>query len=344
MHFIRGKTSIDLGDTLIENIFIDDFMPSADGTYVKVYLLGYKYACNPGQYANFTNENIARTLGILLSDVIKAWDYWEERRIIKKHYLSGDKSGDFTVEFLNLKQLYIDNFCNPEVKLHSERDRGYSPSDLTEAMQDQKIREMFHAIQQLMCRPLNPGESLQCLEWLYDLKMPHDIILEAFKYSIENRGVKSVKYVNAIINNWYDNNINSLEKLEAMLEATDKRYSLYNMIFKAMGITRNPSKKEKEIMDKWFDEYRMPVEVIVKACDTAFMRIPNPTLNYIDGIITDWHKNNLTSVEDVESNIKNERPSRRRGSKNKFHNFDQPMLKYTKEQLDEILFKKKPSI
>jgi len=339
MHFILGKTSIDLGDTPIENIFIDDFMPSADGTYVKVYLLGYKYATHPEQYANFSNANIARTLNILLSDVIKAWDYWEKREIVKKHYLSGDKSGDFAIEFLNLKQLYIDNFCNPEIKTGSSRE-SYTPSDLTEAMKDKQINEMFHTIQQLMCRPLNPTESLQCLEWLYDLKMPQDIIIEAFKYSIEKRGVKSIKYVNAIINNWYDSGINSMEKLQEMLEVTDKRYSLYGKILKTMGLSRNPSKKEKEIMDKWFDEYKMPVDMIIKACDTAYMRITNPTLNYIDGIVSDWYKNEMKSVKDVQAEVLEHR-SKLKGKKNKFHNFDQPMLKYTKEQLDQILFKKK---
>ncbi len=36
------KTEKDLGYTIIENIFINDFMPSADGAFVKVYLMGLK--------------------------------------------------------------------------------------------------------------------------------------------------------------------------------------------------------------------------------------------------------------------------------------------------------------
>src|SRR5690554_2611525 len=109
MQFIKGKTSIDIEDILVENIFLDAFMPSADGNFVKVYLLGYKYACSPDPNAGITNENLARTLGLLPSDVIKAWDYWEDRGIIKKHYSKDDKQ-EFSVEFLSLKQLYIDNY------------------------------------------------------------------------------------------------------------------------------------------------------------------------------------------------------------------------------------------
>ena len=41
MYFILQEMQIELGDTPIENIFINDYMPSADGTYVKVKPMGY---------------------------------------------------------------------------------------------------------------------------------------------------------------------------------------------------------------------------------------------------------------------------------------------------------------
>ncbi|MDU2112007.1 MAG: DNA replication protein DnaD, partial [Clostridiales bacterium] len=44
--FYKEVNDIDLGDTAIPNIFIDIFMPMADGLYVKVYLLGYRQACD----------------------------------------------------------------------------------------------------------------------------------------------------------------------------------------------------------------------------------------------------------------------------------------------------------
>lgn len=342
MHFIKGKTNIDLGDTPVENIFIDDFMPAADGNYVKVYLLGYKYACNQDSSTPFSNEHIARALGMLLSDVLKAWDYWEKVGIIKKHYIDENNKDNFTVEFLNLKQLVIDNIYRPITKEDmTYQAKGYSPSDLSEALKDQRIRDMFQLIQQLMCRPLNPSESLKCLEWLYDLKMPPEIIEEAFKYSVEKKGVKDIRYVNAIINNWYGKKINSMEKLEEHLKTTDKRYTLYSKVMKAVGNTnRNPSSKEKELMDKWFDQYGMPIEVVLKACDIAYMRKQNPTMAYIDGIITDWHRNKLNTLEKIELSEKENRTPRQKRKKSKLHYSNQPALKYTNEQLKEMLRRK----
>ncbi|MDD2572901.1 MAG: DnaD domain protein [Bacillota bacterium] len=340
MQFIKGKPGIDIEDTPVENIFIDAFMPSAEGNFVKVYLLGYKYACSPGHSSVFSNETISRALDIPISTVLKAWDYWEQRGIIKKHCTRDGKS-NFSVEFLSLKQLYIDNYRSVPGNSPEEAGRAYTPSDLMQAMGDTRIRDMFNKIQKIICRPLTPSESLQCLEWLYDLKMVPEIIEEAFRYSVEKRGVKNIRYINTIINNWYDNNINTLEKLSEHLEVTDARYTRYNRVMRALGRPKNPTKIEKQYMDKWLDEYSMPVEVILKACDTAVIQTPSPSLNYVDGIIIKWYKDGVKTLADIPAGKKEPKPQRRKSAKGKFHSFEQSALKLTNEQLKEILNKHK---
>ena len=54
--FFKEVNEIDLGETTIANIFIDIFMPMANGLYVKVYLLGYRQACDPNSNPNFDNN------------------------------------------------------------------------------------------------------------------------------------------------------------------------------------------------------------------------------------------------------------------------------------------------
>ncbi|MCG4585726.1 primosomal replication protein N, partial [Anaerosalibacter bizertensis] len=106
MSFNLETTEIDLGDTPIENIFINDFMPMADGTYVKVYLLGFKYAHDKDIDIQVNNETIAKNLNIPLSDVLRAWDFWQNKGIIEKIPKKNGNEYDYEVKFLNLKQLY----------------------------------------------------------------------------------------------------------------------------------------------------------------------------------------------------------------------------------------------
>ena len=62
--FFKEVNEIDLGETTIANIFIDIFMPMANGLYVKVYLLGYRQACDPNSNPKFDNNSIAKNLNI----------------------------------------------------------------------------------------------------------------------------------------------------------------------------------------------------------------------------------------------------------------------------------------
>ena len=80
--FFKEVNEIDLGETTIANIFIDIFMPMANGLYVKVYLLGYRQACDPNSNPKFDNNSIAKNLNIPLSDVIDAWKFWQNKNII----------------------------------------------------------------------------------------------------------------------------------------------------------------------------------------------------------------------------------------------------------------------
>lgn len=85
MSFHLETTDMDLGDTPIENIFINDYMPMANGTYVKVYLLGYKYAFDRDSKIEVNNETIAKHLNIPLEDVLRAWDFGRKKVLFKRY-------------------------------------------------------------------------------------------------------------------------------------------------------------------------------------------------------------------------------------------------------------------
>ena len=186
MSFIKKTTDIDFGQTPVENIFINDFMPMADGTYVKVYLLGYKYATDRDENIIIDNNTISKHLNIPLVDVLKAWEFWEKIGIIKRHPKTTDDDNDFAVEFLSLRQLYIDN--NYELKNapksespSSSKDYSCSPDELIEANKIPEIKNMFYQIDQLMRRQLTVNERTKVLEWIYNFNMDPDIIIKAFE-------------------------------------------------------------------------------------------------------------------------------------------------------------------
>ena len=103
MNFKRQKrNNYDLLDTAVENIFINKYMASAPGDFVKVYLFGLMYA-ELGE--EMSNEKIAKRLGLREGDVRKAWTYWEDMGIIHKNGIDKEDKSNYQVEFVNLREL-----------------------------------------------------------------------------------------------------------------------------------------------------------------------------------------------------------------------------------------------
>ncbi|GAB6085839.1 DnaD domain protein [Alkaliphilus crotonatoxidans] len=350
MGFIRKAPSIDLGDTAIENIFIDVYMPMANGTHVKVYLLAYKYALDPEKCTAVNNTTIAKNLNIPLEDVLSAWDFWESKEIIKKHHIDDENDPNYTVEFINLKQLYIDKNYKPQQATRVQeqsQDQGLSTKDLVEANQVPLIKEMFLDINKIINRPLVPNEKRIILEWFHSYNIDTALIVKAFSYCKHKKNIKSVNYVGGVIRNWYDQGITSLDQLQEYLTRQGERFALYDRVYKALGFHfREPAESDMKFMDQWADTYQFSIDVILKACESA-SKTSNPNISYIHRILTDWYQKGIKTVEDIA--VLDKKPVKAAPEntsvkpnrfKTKFHLSESRFDQYTAEELESIILKK----
>lgn len=336
MYFILQEMKIDLGDTPIENIFINDYMPYADGTYVKVYIMGYKYARDK-QY-NFNNETISKNLKLPLSDVLKAWDYWESEGIIVKHQT--DDEYNYCVEFINLKQLYIDNVY----KFIKNKDNKDSANDsLISSVKGTENKKMMEEIEDMFGRPLKITEKQKIVKWLNDYKMKPEIMANAFSYSINNKKKKAFSYIESVVTAWHDEGINDIDTMVEYLEKRNDRFSAYSRVSKALGFNRTLTEAEMKLVDRWVDEWAFSMEMILKCLDNS-TKINNPNLNYFDKILSEWHKNGFKTIEDLKNDKKPDAKAKTSTketakTKNKFHNFIQSD-DYTGDDLEKIARKR----
>lgn len=343
--FFKEVNEADLGETSIANIFIDIFMPMADGLYVKVYLLAYRNACIPSLNPNFSNKSIAKDLNIPLSDVISAWRFWESKGIIKMHKNEGFDDFDYSIEFLDLKKLYMENILINTTSIKSNTDSIVATSD------NPNIRKMFNNINQIVGRYLDPGEKISIMEIMDKYNMSPEMIICAYEHVKDKTGTsKPVKYIEGIIRNWYDSNLYTPKDVKDSFAVRSERYMLYRTIFNELGFSRQPSRSEKQIMDEWFDKYNMDIELVLEACSKS-KNISNPSISYINGIISSWNNKNIKNMTDLKNNEQEQRPKENiiKNSyfnknnddykKTKFHNFNETFTQYTPEELDKIIEK-----
>lgn len=336
MNFFRLKSNNeDLGHTLLENVFINHYMPQAPGSYVKVYILGLKYAQNHSS-TSLSNETIAKTLGIQEEEAAEAWKYWEEQDIIRlTPYSSG--SDDVAIEFLSIKELMLN------IKEKKPRLDKYSPDRIIEARQNFRIRDMFEYIKKIYGREPSPNEMFTYLDWVDDYGMPPELVILLID-DCYSRGKKDMPYLKQVAKNWFDAGINSLEKANEYTERHKEKWQKYSKVLNFLRIGRQPTAVEEKMLYKWFYEFTYSEEVVLKACSLTANTM-KPSFSYLDKILAEWNSKGLRTIQEVEAYITksdNTAPAKPKANsktqKSSFNNFTNRT--YDANALEDMLLKK----
>lgn len=348
MLFKKQITNVDYGTTSIENIFINEFMPMANGTFVKVYLMGYKYATEDSTHVKMSNAKLAKHLNLSIEDVHNAWDFWEQKGIIKKQ--TSETSDEYGVEFLSLRQLYVEHNFELKKAEPAKKKKGYTSSsnDLIEALKVPGVKKMFHEIENIMRRPLVPNESREVLDWIFNYKMDPDMIITAFDYSVHKRNVRSVKYVASIMRAWYDSGIITMDQLETHFKSQTDRYMHYKKIYKILGYgSKSVSAGDKEVINSWFDQLQLSMDYLERVLTESSKKTSNVNMNYMNSIIKGLYEDNVRDLESFESYLKKQHDKKPpakstpgRKSANRFQNFKGNLTDVENKDLKEMMLRK----
>jgi len=237
MSFYFKTPDFDLGTIEIENIFINDFMPGADGLFVKVYLLALKLASDTGGHPGLDNESLSKILKVPLNDVIRAWQYWEQKSVVRIHPKNPPDKSDFDVEFISLRQLFIDkNYYNPH----------HSHEQILRSKTDKLYDRLFDAITEALGSELQANERRQLVEFLEAYPFTDDLVLAAFENLKRGAYSSRISTVKKRLFNWKDLGITTLEQLREYTDYSDERNRFYRELLSALGINRQkPTLGEK---------------------------------------------------------------------------------------------------
>lgn len=267
--------------TPVSNIFIEKYMPKARGEFIKVYLLMLKY--NTCGEMGVTSSILATSLNLLESDVLNALNYWNDEGLIK--LIPIDKMGNFNIEFVDLVK---------ESKSQSKE------INLLQALNKNSTKDMLNDIERLLGRPLSPKEMTTYLSWQDDFNFSSELILILFEYCV-SRGKSDYRYIEKVAIAWKDMNISTIEEAQNYIKRTEDKWIKIRHILNYLGIKNlELMKPQEDMLDKWINDFNFPLEVIEKACNICFQRLNRADFKYIDGILSNWNKNNLKTIAAIE--------------------------------------------
>jgi DnaD/phage-associated family protein len=275
-----------LSDTHVENIFINEMMAGAPGDWVKVYLFALMYA-ELGLIMR--NEDVAKHLSMEIEDVLKAWSYWEECDVIRKHYEDPENRLRYEVEFLNLKAMI---YGGRKKKAADKRYADGLAQGVRDLLANDALREVCREVESVVGAPLSSEDLQAVASWAADFGATAPVIVFAFRYAAERKNVaqapgRRTQYIGKIVRTWTENGLCTVEEVKRYLEETDNRRNRYRRVLKALGMTRGATEEEQRIMDRWFDALGFDMDTVLEACKRA-SGITNPNINYINSILNDW--------------------------------------------------------
>lgn len=280
MNFKRERIKeLYLKDTPIENFFIAEYMVDANGDFIKVYLTALMYADTD----EMSNSLIARHLGMTEEDVLRAWNYWEEKGVIRKLYLDPHDKFHYVVEFLNLKERLYGAGKESAGAQDSSDTNG-----MTAEMDDSILRDVITSIEDITGRLMEGREPEEVVSWIYEDGLEPELVKFAYKYCTEKRNQNRFPYVSAVVREWIKAGVKTLADAKQYLDDTDLRRNQYKRIMQALGFYRNPTEAEQAMIDKWFDVMGFDMEKVLEACNRT-TGIGNPNFNYLNGILTNWY-------------------------------------------------------
>ncbi len=334
MNNLNLSTEAASGYTAVSDLFIDEYVPSANGDFVKVYL--YLLRLLSRKNSNLSISSLADTFNQTENDVMRALRYWDKLGLLALSYdnnneLSGitfrqpggstpvssasDASDASHTTFNSfseaapvsapvqktVKEPMTEPVTEPEklpLKEAVEPSKvTVSPDKLNELSSSDDFSMLIFVVQTYLGKTLSSGE-INAIVYFYDtLHFPADLIEYLIEYCV-SKGKTSLRYIEKVALSWADEGICTVA---AAKEEISNHNEVAYRIMRAFGITgREPGQAEKQLISKWTDVFCFDSDMIIEACNRTLKATHQPSFEYADSILTKWNSSNIRNSEDVK--------------------------------------------
>lgn len=355
--------------TSISNSFIKKYMLNANGSYVKVYL--YLSMCIQSGATNLSISSLADMMENTEKDIIRALQYWEKKNLMLLQRNENDESitgisllstddttADHFADNTSVSVTQIDDQISAtaettivtpaqtdtstETKSDAPREIEVTKEQSERLAQDEDFSWTCLIVESYLDRPLQSKE-VELLTYLFDtLQFSKDLILYLYEYCCSLKKT-NVKYVQTVAFSWADKKITTPDEAQ---KYSTKYSECHSAICKTLGLGRPLAAIEAQYVNRWQNEWDMDLAVILEACNRTMLAVQRPDFKYLDGILANWHKNDVHTLQDIQicddnfnkkksaTNKQTVRTNNNAGKKNQFQAFEQRNA--SSDEIDEL--------
>lgn len=295
--------------TAIPNQFLDNYMPKANGEFVKVYLYLLRNSNSP-----ISISGIADQMNHTENDVLRALRYWEQEGLLKLTFhtdssLSGITLCDYPTfpasypkkEFYQNKDIYSDKESYPDKEANSSQftappKQNYSHLQLKNFLASEDIEQILYVAQKYLGITLSDTDTNTILYFYDGLHFSVDLIEYLIEYCV-SIGQRSMRYIEKVALSWAEKGYQTVSEAKNSTTAYSKNCFA---VMKSFGLNnRRPGNSEVLMIQKWTNEYGFSIDIITEACNRTIRSIHQPSFEYADQILIKWKKQGVKQMSDI---------------------------------------------
>lgn len=257
---------IDKKVTLLDNIFISDYMPSAPESFIKVYIYGLYCAGNN----SLTFEELARALNLEKETVVAAYSYYDEQGLVSLF------EAEESVEYLAVRPI-----SSQIKKFNKEKYKTFN--------------EQLHVM--LPSRNILPNEYYEYYSIMETLHIEVEAMLTIIGYCIRLKGGDiSYPYILAVARNLAHEGYTTYDRVQEKLSEMDLNSGELRAILKALSLKRNCEHDDLRLYTKWIKQLGFNVETVIGVAK----KVKKGGMARLDALLIKYYENHLYSLKEIE--------------------------------------------
>ena len=295
MKLEQNEKPLLFSETTIPDIFFSEHLSELPGEYLKIYM----YLIFLSKYGKDIKLNdLSKKLNIPLKSINEGLKFLEEHSLITK------KTTGYII--VDLQEQTLHNLYTPNLTMTKEKVEQ-TAKNKSKAKAIEHINNMY--FQGIM----GPSWYNDIDLWFRKYCFDEQVMIALFDYCYK-RSALHRNYVQTVAEAWAANKVKTWNDLDKYYEQQEGLNKIKKSIAKKLGKYNGLTQYEEAYIENWVLNFAYDMNIIEIALKrTTFKQ--NPTFEYINNIITDWHDRNLKTPSEITAFLE-QRKKQEKNTKN----------------------------
>ena len=283
MKLEQNEKPLLFSETIIPDIFFSEHLSELPGDYLKIYL----YMIFLSKYGkDIKLRDLSKKLNIPLKAINDGMKFLEEHHLITK------KTTGYII--IDLQEAILHNLYTPNLTMSKEKIEQTSKNKSKSKAIEHINNTYFQGI-------MGPSWYNDIDIWFRKYCFDEQVMIALFDYCYK-RSALHRNYVQTVAEAWASNKVKTWNDLDTYYQQQESLNKIKKSIAKKLGKYNGLTQYEEAYIENWILNFGYDMNIIEIALKrTTFKQ--NPTFEYINNIITDWHDRNLKTPSEITAFI-----------------------------------------